>query len=63
MVEENQGDIDPELVRVERLKARVLLEEPGAVEEYAAYIANRPFNKSYEKWGTNEEKLKQQILA
>jgi len=55
LVEENQGDIDPELVRVERLKARVLLEEPGAVEEYAAYIANRPFNKSYEKWGTNEE--------
>lgn len=30
MVEENEAHIDPEQVRFAKLRARVLLEEPGA---------------------------------
>lgn len=31
MIEENEGSLDPELVRHEKLKARVLLEEEGYI--------------------------------
>ncbi|EAR91163.2 hypothetical protein TTHERM_00433830 (macronuclear) [Tetrahymena thermophila SB210] len=63
MIELNEEAYDPELVRLEKLKARVLLEEEGALLEYAHFISKRPYNKPYEKWGVSEEHVKQQILG
>ncbi|EGR29404.1 hypothetical protein IMG5_156220 [Ichthyophthirius multifiliis] len=62
MIEENESAYDPELVRYEKLKARVLLDEPGAYEELQQYMQNRSYHKNYEKIDPSEETIKQKVL-
>ena len=55
LVETQSSDYDPEYVNFERIKARFLLEEEGAKEEFVAYVKERPYLKQYLKWADAQE--------
>ncbi|KRX07174.1 hypothetical protein PPERSA_00084 [Pseudocohnilembus persalinus] len=61
-IEEQYTHSDPEYVRYSRLKARVLLEEPKAIEEYKEYASSRPYVKNYEKWINYKEYYMHHLL-
>ena len=56
LVETTVSDYDPEYVHFERLKAKFLLEEEGARDEFLTYVKERPYLRQYLKWADAQEK-------
>ena len=56
LVETTASEYDPEYVHFERLKAKFLLEEEGARDEFVAYIKDRPYLRPYLKWADAQER-------
>ena len=50
MIVDAESKYDPEIIELEKLKVRIIFNEPNAESDYKQFMSTRPYLRKYHDW-------------